>query len=253
MTKLHQLLAVVSSLKGQATATAADLRNTFEKKRNHFTEQIVTFKSRKADVPDSEESRLSLQTTVEKELTWISEKLSKAFDVAYQIDIANLSAKADVTLENGTIILKSVPATSLLQIEHTLVEVQELVKAIPTLDPARGFEPDDTRGAGIFRARDVKKVRTEKIFDFVVMVPSTDKHPAQVKELTKDIPTGDVLGQEWSSLIHVSTKGDMLDRVEDLLRAVKKARSKANDCEIDQSINKIGSTLLDYVFSGKTA
>ena len=43
----------------------------------------------------------------------------------------------------------------------------------------------------------------------------------------------------------------MSDRVEILMRAVKKARSRANDQEIDVRQNKIGKTLLDYVFGGK--
>lgn len=250
-TKLHQLLAVVSSLKGQATSTAADLKNTFDKKRNHFTEQIVTVKSRKDGVPDVEESRLSLQTTVRKEIEWISEKLEKAFDVAYQIDIANTYAEADVLLEDGTVILRGIPATSLLQIEHNLSEVQDLVKAIPTLDPVRGYELDTNNRPGIYKARDVHKTRTEKVFEYVIMVPPTDKHPAQVKETTKDVIVGDIIGQEWSSLITVAEKGDMLDRVENLMRAVKKARSVANDAEIVTADYKIGQTLLNYVFSGK--
>lgn len=250
MAKLHELLAVMNSLRGQANSTSADLKNTFEKKRGHFSEALVTFKSSQEGVEDKVEARQSLQTTVKRELEWISIKIASAINAANQVDEANTVARADIVLEDGTVLLAQVPATGLLQLEHRMEEVQALVSAIPTLDPARGFEQDPDKGEGIWKARDIDKVRTEKVFDFVVMVPATDKHPAQVKELNRDKPVGTIHQQEWSSLITVAEKGDMLDRVEKLARAVKAARSRANEAVVDVTKNKIGSTLLDYVFKG---
>lgn len=250
MSKLHELLAVEPSLRGQAEVCRKDLLNTFEKKKHHFTEAVITFKSNKEGLEDKVENQLSLQTTVYKELAWIGEKLSSAIDAAHHIDLANAAAKADVVLENGTTLLKDVPATSLLQLEKRIKEIQELIIAIPTLDPAKGYEPDKDRGAGIFKARDVEKPRTEKQFEFIVMVAPTDKHPAQVKELMVDRPIGVTLQQEWSSLITVAEKGDMIDRVESLMRSVKKARSRANEQEIDVRENRIAGKILDYIIKG---
>lgn len=250
MTKLHELLAVESNLRGQAEATRTDLKNTFEKKRNHFSEMIQTFHPSAEGAEAVTEGKLTIQTTVPKELAWITEKLANAMDVAHQVDMANLVANSDVTMEDGTILLTAVPATSLLQLEKRIKEIQDLVVAIPTLDPAKDFTADEDKGAGVFRAREVRKERTSKVFDYVVMVQPTDKHPAQVKELMVDKPVGTIVQQEWSSLLTVSQKGDMLDRVENLLRAVKKARSRANSVEVDVSANKIGEKLLDYVFRG---
>lgn len=222
MAKLHELLSVESDLRGQAEACRTD----------------------------KVESQLALQTTVRKELAWIGEKLAKALNIGHQIDVSNTTATADVVLDDGTILLRSVPTTSLLRLEHRVVEIRELVHTIGTVDPAKGFEADPNEGEGIFRARDVSTYRGEKVFDFVVMVPPTDKHPAQVKELVKDVPTTTVLTQEWSSLVTVAEKGDMLDRVEDLLRAIKQARARANEMEIDVRQNKIGESVLNYVFNG---
>lgn len=250
MSKLHELLAVESNLRGQSEATRRDLMGTFEKKRHHFSEVIVTFKSLKEGVPDKVESQLGLQTTVYKEIDWVSEKIIAAIDAAHQIDVANTMARADVVLENGYTLLTNVPATSLLQLEKKLKDVQEFIMSIPTLDPAKGFELDGARGDGIYVARDVEKPRTEKHFEFVVMVPPTDKHPAQVKELMQDKPIGMTLQQEWSSLITTAEKGNMIDRVESLIRAVKKARSRANDTEVNVRENRIGESLLKYVFYG---
>lgn len=250
MSKLHELLAVEGDLRGQAEKCRQDLKSTFEKKSHHFAKKVVTFKSLAEGVEDKVESQLNLQTTVRKELDWIGEKLAKALDVGHQIDVANTQAVSDLVLEDGTVLLKAVPATSLLRLEHRITEVRDLIHSIGTLDPAKGFVSDPDEGDGIYRARNDERPRTEKKFDFVVMVPPTDRHPAQVKELMNDKPTGTVVTQEWSSLLTVSEKGDMLDRVEEVLRAVRKARSRANEMDMDVRQNRIGSTLLDYVFNG---
>lgn len=251
MSKLHELLAVESDLRSQAESCRTDLKNTFEKKRTHFMEKVVTFKSMAEGVEPKVESQLGLQTTVGKELDWIGEKLVKAINAAHQIDMANISAVADVVLEDGTILLAYVPAMSLLQLEKRIKEIQDLVSVIPTLDPAQGFELDASRGSNIFRARDIEKSRTEKKFDYVIMVQPTDKFPAQVKELNVDKVTGYTVTQEWSSLITVAQKGDMLDRTEELLRAVKQARARANSMDVDVKENKIAQKITDYVFDGK--
>ena len=250
MSKLHELLAVESDLRTQAESCRSDLKNTFDKKAHHFTKKVVTFKSSVDGVPDKTESQLNLQTTVRKELAWIGEKLAKAIDVGHQIDTANTQATSDVVIDDGTVLLKSVPTTSLLRLEHRATEVRDLIHSIGTLDPAKGFTLDVTEGDGIYRARDDERPRTEKKFDFVVMVPATEKHPAQVKELMNDKPVGTVVSQEWSSLLTVAEKGDMLDRIEEVIRAIKKARARANELEIDVRQNKIGESVLNYVFNG---
>lgn len=249
-TKLHEMLAVEPSLRTQAEVTRTDLTSTFEKKRHHFEERINTFKSAKDGVPDREESKLDMQSTVGKELDWIAEKLTKIIDLGHQIDMANTQAKADVVLEDGATILKDVPTTSLMQLAHRLDEVQKLVHAIPTLDPAKGFRPDPDRGVGYFKARIAVRDKTEKVTKPLVLYAATEKHPAQVEKLITDDIVGQVETAEWSGLIHTAEKGLMLDRVENLIRAVKRARSRANDLEFDVREHKIGQKLLNYVFKG---
>ena len=87
---------------------------------------------------------MSIQTTVQKELGWIKGHMAKALDASFQVAEANTKARADVVLEDdaGTVLLKDVPATALLELEKRAVEIQQLVASIPTLDPAKGFTPD---------------------------------------------------------------------------------------------------------------
>jgi hypothetical protein len=249
MSKLHELLAVESDLRSQAESCRTELKGTFEKKGHHFTKKVTTFKPNAEGSPDKVESQLNLQTSVRKELSWIGEKLAKAIDAGHHIDVANTQANSDVILEDGTVLLKAVPTTSLLRLEHRVVEIRDLVHAIPTLDPAKGFEPDPSEGAGVFRAREVVKVRTQKVQKHLVIVQPTKEHPAQTAVVSEDVPLGEIHELEWSSLITTSDKGDMLDRVEMLIRGIKKARARANEIEIDVKENKISSKLLNFVFA----
>ena len=253
MTKLHELLAVHGNLTGQANKKRTDLKVTFEKKRHLFEETRKTFTSNdELEKPQIEEQK-DIQSTVIREIDWIKPSLAKALDVAYQVDVANTEAKADVVTEDNQILLKDVPATTLLQLEKRVAEWKELIDTIPTLDPAKGFQQDAARGKGYYKARDVTKPRTKKVPEVIVLAPATKEHPQQSQLISTDKPIGTILEQEWSSLITPGVKADLLDRVETLLRAVSKARAKANEHAIDVADKKIGTELLDFVFQPLTA
>ncbi len=246
-TKLHELLAVEGSLKSQADKTRTDLMSTFEKKQHHFSEKIQSYTPHGEGEVAVVEGQLDLQSTVPRELKWISEFLIKALDVSYKVAEANTIARADVILDNGTVMLSQIPVTGPLELEKRGKELHDFVAAIPTLDPARGFRADPDKGADVFKAREERKTRTKKINKPLVLAPPTDKHPAQVQLVTEDVPVGDITLLEWSGLITTATKGDMLSRVEDFTRAVKKARSRANETEISDS-QKIGADIINFVF-----
>lgn len=248
MSKLHELLAVDGNLKAQADKTRTELIGTFEKKQHHFTEKVQSYKPFEENASTVVEGQLDIQTTVSKELKWISDFIIKSLDVSYQVAEANTVARADVTLENGSVLLSQVPATSLLELEKRAKEMHDFVAAIPTLDPAKGFRLDPDKGDGIYKAREDKKTRTKKTNKVLTLAPPTDKHPAQVQLVTEDVPVGEITVLEWSGLITTAAKGDMLSRVEDFARAVKKARSRANEVEIPKNENKIGAKIVNYIF-----
>lgn len=246
--KLHELLAVESPLKAQAEKTRRELATTFEKKRHLFTEKSVTFRPLEEGKEPVREEQLDLQSTVRKELTWIAAILASALDAEYQVQVGNTQAFGDVLIEGTDApLLTHVPATALLSLEKRVNELREFVLTIPTLDPAKGFVLDEPRGKNIYRARDDVRPRTKKTSKALVLYEATKEHPAQVKEISVDEPIGTLLAQEWSGLITTSEKADMMDRVERLGRAVKTARTRANEVEVDPALT-IGEVLLSYVF-----
>ena len=247
-TKLQELLAVEKNYENQAGKTRSELQRTFTDKKHLFAMKIVTFKPNTEGSKTETESQSDIQTTVKKEIEWLSPILAKALDASHQIDVANTIAKADVVTEDGETLLSNVPATSLLRLEHRLDELRNLIVSIPTLDPAKGFLPDDQKGPGYYKAAEVNKHRTKKEFKPVVIVPPTVQHPAQVEKLYEDVSIGNVQEQEWSSMITPAKKAQILDQLDKLSRAVKKARARANEQEVDVKGSKIGQALLDYIF-----
>jgi hypothetical protein len=248
-TKLHELLAVENNLSGQAGKARTDLTKTFTDKKHLFGETRVTFKPLGENQTATTEQQSDIQTTVAEEIEWVKKILAKAWDAGHQIDVANTQAKADVIVEDEeTALLTGVPATSLLQLEKRIKEVHDLITAIPTLDPAKGFKQDPDRKSGVFKANEINKPRTQKTFVPLVLAAATKEHPAQVKEGWEDKSIGTVLQQEWSALITPAVKSDLLDRCDRLARSVKRARAKANEQEVDVKAARIGKTLLDYIF-----
>lgn len=246
--KLNELLSVNENLKTQADKTRSELAATFTNKRHHFSESIQTFTPNTENAASTTEAQLDLQTTVKKELKWIAPFLAKALDSANKIAVANTQAKADVVLETGETLLTGVPATSLLELGKRVNELLEFAKQIPTLDPAKGFQVDPQRGEDVFKARDVVKVRTAKQAKVLTLAPATDKHPAQAQLVSEDVPTGVITVREWSGLITTTEKGQILERIEVLARAVAKARARANDTEVPGAAEAIGDTLIKYAF-----
>jgi hypothetical protein len=227
--KLFELLVIEPQLKTQAETTRADLKNTFEKKRHLFEEKRKTFQSTEdSSVPPTIEEQSDIQTNVPDELSWIADIWSKSLDTTLQIAAGNAWAKSDVVLDDGTVLLHEVPATALLALEKRLGDIHQLVLSVPTLDPAKGFSLDPDKGKNIYRAREVRKLRTKKVQEPITLAPATVEHPAQVQLVTIDRPIGNLIEQEWSGLVTPRIKGDMIERVEELRRAFKAALHRAN-------------------------
>lgn len=248
MPKLHELIAVEGDAREQSTKTRTELVHTFDKKRHLFAEKVVTFQSNVEGTEPVREEQLDLQSSIAAELKWISGIWGKAIDLGFQVDEGNTKARADVVLDNGATFAQNVPATALLQLEKRLGDLLTFVMAVPTLDPAKGFQLDPQKGAGIYKAREVRKARTKKTVEVITKAPATDKHPAQTELLTVDKEVGTIVEQEWSGLITPATKAEYVGRVEALRRAVKAARARANETEVAASV-KIADKIFDYVFA----
>ncbi len=245
--RLHELLAIRTSLETQAGTTTNGLAATFEKKHHLFTGKVKSFTPNGEASATKVEEQLDIQTTVTGELTWLKPHVTPWIDNIFHIAQGNTDAKADIVLDNGQVIATAVPTSALLDYERLVEGLRQLALKIPTHDPAKSFAPAPDKGAGIYAARPVEKVRREKHKKVYVLAPATDKHPAQVQLIDEDEPTGTIHEQEWSAMLTPAQKADILARTEHLARAVKRARMRANTAIVDVS-RKIGEEMFRYAF-----
>lgn len=245
--KLFEFLVVRDQLKGQVKTLIADLTATFANKRHLFEEKRRTVTALVEGATSQVEEQSDIQTTVMKELRWLAGHWVKAIDAARQVEEGNTVSRADVILDDGTVLLASVPSTALLELVQRADEIQAVIAAVPTLDPSKAFRQDETRAAGIFKAREISKMRTTKVMRHVVVVPPTEHHPAQVAQSSEDVPTATILEQEWSGLITPAQKSEMLSRAEELRRAFKSALQRSNATELTVEPTA-GAAIFQYVF-----
>jgi hypothetical protein len=92
----------------------------------------------------------------------------------------------------------------------------------------------------------VKKFKMAKVIEPLVLYPHSPEHPAQTDKISVDKPIAEVLEQEWSSLITPAQKGEMLERCEELRRAIKTATQRANSITVENS-KTVGKQIFDYI------
>ena len=105
-------------------------------------------------------------------------------------------------------------------------------------------------GEGYVRSRgEDTQWRTEKVLQHKVLAEPTEHHPAQIETWYEDRRVARIDKIHLSSAWTPSQKSEALARVDTLLRAVKKARQKANTAEVvrthDATINAITHFILN--------
>src|SRR5690349_23554587 len=129
MAKLHELLAVRESARGQSEKVRTGLMDTFRSKRHLFAQKIIKFQPNKEGAEARVEEQSDLQSTIAQELAWLTPIVANAINVETAVDVGNVGANADVMI-GETKLLTAVPATALLSLSKRLGEVKQLVEAI---------------------------------------------------------------------------------------------------------------------------
>ncbi len=248
MPKLHEVLAVESGLQTTAKKINEETVRTFEKKDEHFVETTreVTHFAEDDHKLDTTETK-SMVTTVFDKLLYAAGPNIRALDAYLQKEATNQKASADIMVGDQTL-AENVPATVLLGLETKLAELRAVYEHIPTLAPGPTWVADRARRAagGVWRAdKPDVTFRTKKTVRPIVMSPATEHHPAQVQAISEDVPVARITTQHWSGMITSAEKSDLLGRIDRLLRAVKRARQRANNTEVEK--RNIGKVLFDFI------
>ena len=191
-------------------------------------------------------------TTVEQSLTFALSLWSDLERLQLRKNATNCQASATVMLD-GEPLLLDMPIDQLLGLEARVARIRELIKSVPTLDLSRSWIPNQEAGQGYWRTEqpDVT-TKTEKQTIPIVLSPPTDKHPAQVQTVNRDVIVGTLRTTYFSGAVSSRQKAAALQRIDQLLVELKAARMRANETEVVPTVN-VGEILTRVILEPLTS
>ena len=244
MSKLHELLPAESALQSQMQKIEIESKGVFNKNELFLgLVKVTTMLDENRSNEDLTENK-QVTTTVPDRLAYTKDYIVRCYDAFLQKEEANQRAKADIVLEDGTVLAKDVPACALLGFESKLAQFRQMLESVPTLQPGIAWEESDT--PNVYKDKHgITKMKTEKTKKFVTVAPATDKHPAQVEKWDADVPVAKINEHSFSGMVTSAYKKNLLGKCDALIIAVKSARQRANDVEVSNIT--IGKRMMDFV------
>lgn len=251
MPKLHEILAVEKSRTEQSRVLIADAGKKFGKSEyfsGHYkTLKMISDSPENEAIENSSKDSKELPTTVVETLSYVFQHWAVAEDVIFQKNTTNQLAKADIEFR-GNVIASNVPVDELMGLEHRLLDLRKLIVDVPTLSASVKWEQDQSGRKGAWRAVNPEvTTKTEKTSAAVVLYEATDKHPAQIEKVNKDVIVGTFTKEVITGAATSLQKANSLQVIDDLLASVKQARMRANSTEIER-VN-IGKTITDLILA----
>lgn len=244
--KLHELLAIEKSQMSQVNVLIQDVLQKFSK--DHMFKGWIKRLKMIKDSPDNtvieaagSESR-DVVTTVSDTLEYMLKYWAANEDTQFRKNRANQSATADIVI--GTTVISEVPIDELMGLEARLTKLREIFQAVPTLDATKYWVASQVK-AGVLQSDPETTTKTEKIITPIVLYDATKEHPAQIKEVSKDEVVGSFTIINFSGAVTSLQKAKALERIDDLIGEIKKARMRANCQEVPGA--KIGNVLATYL------
>jgi len=249
MKELHELLACLDDIKKTSNAIQIETYHTFNSKQEHFDGMIKTYSAYDENSKDLiEPVYKKVVETVSDKIKYTAKSIARTIDAELSLDETNCSGVASAELTCGGISFGTFSASSLLDLDKQLTKIKEMYRAIPTLDNTKTWAKDDTIGINILTTPEEVKYRAVKELRTVVKYPATKEHPAQVELVNDNVQVGVMMTTYKSGRISSSAKSMLLEKIDDLIVAVKVARSKANKAPIANIT--VGKKIFDFINSG---
>jgi len=172
----------------------------------------------------------------------VAADMTSYWDITATRDVGNQVARADVKVR-GQVLLEGVPTSTLLFLEKQLIDVRTFVTTCPTLDTAKEWVTDEV--TGISRTRPVESTRSEKVEETNIVVPATEKFPAQTRDRVRDQIVGTWATTHLSGAFTTAQQHTLVGRINELIDAVKLAREEANTITVDDVF--VGNALFGFL------
>ena len=243
MPKLHQIIAIEEDLKNKTGAAVAVLEREVSQADNfNGLSRVYRPKDENGEQLPAESKRV--QHDALKQIEKFVAAKSELVDLTATKDHANMGAYGSVEIDGKTLI-ENVPVTHLMFLAKQLEQFKSFVEKLPVLDTAEEWKSDPSTGH--WRTDVTTRHRTEKLQEFKLITEATDKHPAQVAQLSKDVTIGYWDQTKLSAALPAFWKAALIKRIDDLIVAVKLARGRAN--EVDAVRQHIAEDLFTYLLN----
>lgn len=245
-TKLHQVIAVRKLKTARVGRTVTEINKRLQKPQLfegvHRTYHH-TYEAEGEQVETLPPEHKPVQYHAKDLLNEAYEAWTELLDVTATQDYANTKATATVEVD-GKPILNNVPVTHLIFLEKQLEDIHTLLSNVPVRDPGEKWAKDET--TDLFATEEFVTNRMRKVPKTHVKYPATEHHPAQTELYHEDIKVGEWHTRRFSGALSQTEKNVILKRVRQLQDAVKMARSKANEIEVENV--KIGEQIFGFIF-----
>lgn len=248
-TKLHTIIAVRETVKNRATHALKTVHRDSQKV-DLYNGLTRSYRPKDEDGDQLPPENQNVQLNADTVLNGLVGAVSRNWNLMATIDTGNQGASADVVVPvaggadgETRVLLRDVPATHLLFLARELDDVYTFVSKLPTLDPAQKWTYDANVAAYV--AEPVISHRTVKVMQNHVKAEATEKHPAQVETFTADVVAGFWTLIKRSGALPLERKLRLLQRVTELQLAVKEARERANEFEVNDV--EVARPLFDYM------
>jgi len=254
--KQHELLAFEKDIKSKATLILRETEQVFDRSSSfdEFSKTYKPFTEGDKDIPENEKKLMT--TTVTERINYTSKALIKAINIIATKEHTNTLAKADIQIldEDGAVLetlAKDVPVTGLLSLEKQFQEYRRMYVKIPTFNTETSWAAG-TNSMGIdcyveqgdnVKVRNVTKKVTEA-FD-PNPVEGSEKFKLEPRDKSIVSPVGEYKTVTKTGRISPRDKADMIDRLDQVIIALKAARAKANSIEIVEM--NIGKDLFGFI------
>lgn len=240
--KLHQLIAVEKTV--QKTGEDAFTRAyQAAQKPDPFAGIIKTYQPLDDEGYVFPGESKKVLATSEGLLSSAQTALEQLFDHVASKDNANRDASADIVV-NGVTLVTNVSVPTLLWLEKRLVSIREFLVKLPTLDPAENWILDENTGT--WRSEPYRTAKQNKKTSFKSIAAATKEHKEQVAQVQEDVIEGTWTTVKLSGAMPATRRNALINRTDELAKAVKVAREEANSIEVTPV--SIGNPLLNYLF-----
>jgi hypothetical protein len=233
--KVHQLLSIITDKIGVSKKAIQDTQNFFEKKQERFAGVVTIAYPLIEDANNSETSIIEtdkpVASTVHEQLTFIAKHVGAAMDLELSKEQSNAMEKNTAQLIINNVALGYYPPTVLIALLRQMTEVRKVYASIPTRDPNMRWQPKQDI-AYIYQSEATTKMRSENLSLTEIVVPATEHHPAQYRELKKSVNVAKVQTVHYSGAISVQEKVKILERIDNIIAAVKLAKAQCNETEV---------------------